>query len=132
MPISSSSTPRTAQMVEANRRLEEIHNLTQDKQKEEQVSKEKVKLERKLGNQWRLNLKLLFGILLLIALVTAIVRALAQGDGLLWLLSIPALPDEVGEIATILEIPEGTVASRLYHARRALKEALEAMGAEYP
>ncbi|MFC1660266.1 RNA polymerase sigma factor [Gemmatimonadota bacterium] len=37
-----------------------------------------------------------------------------------------------GEIAVILEIPEGTVASRLYHARRALKEALLEMGAEYP
>ncbi len=32
------------------------------------------------------------------------------------------------EIAEILEIPEGTVASRLYHARRALKEALEELG----
>lgn len=37
-----------------------------------------------------------------------------------------------GEIAAILEIPEGTVASRLYHARRALKEALEEIGAAYP
>ena len=37
-----------------------------------------------------------------------------------------------GEIAVILEIPEGTVASRLYHARRALKEALEEIGAAYP
>ncbi len=37
-----------------------------------------------------------------------------------------------GEIATVLEIPEGTVASRLYHARRALKEALKEMGATYP
>jgi len=36
------------------------------------------------------------------------------------------------EIAGILEIPEGTVASRLFHARKALKDALDEMGAEYP
>ena len=36
------------------------------------------------------------------------------------------------EIADIREIPEGTVASRLYHARDALREALVAMDAEYP
>lgn len=36
------------------------------------------------------------------------------------------------EIAEILDIPEGTVASRLFHARRALKEALEEMGIRYP
>lgn len=36
------------------------------------------------------------------------------------------------EIAQILDIPEGTVASRLYHARSALKDALHQMDAEYP
>lgn len=36
------------------------------------------------------------------------------------------------EIAQILNIPEGTVASRLYHARRALKDALVGLGVEYP
>ncbi|HUH12881.1 MAG TPA: sigma-70 family RNA polymerase sigma factor [Longimicrobiales bacterium] len=37
-----------------------------------------------------------------------------------------------GEIAAILAIPEGTVASRLFNARRALKEVLEEMGATWP
>lgn len=36
------------------------------------------------------------------------------------------------EIAEVTGIPEGTVASRLYHARSALKEALEEMGVDYP
>lgn len=36
------------------------------------------------------------------------------------------------EIAEILDVPEGTVASRLFHARKALKDALEEMGVTYP
>ncbi|MFW6198710.1 MAG: RNA polymerase sigma factor [Acidobacteriota bacterium] len=36
------------------------------------------------------------------------------------------------EIAEAVGIPEGTVASRLFHARRALKQALDEMGVEYP
>jgi RNA polymerase sigma-70 factor, ECF subfamily len=36
------------------------------------------------------------------------------------------------EIAIALSVPEGTVASRLYHARRALRRALEELGVKYP
>lgn len=37
-----------------------------------------------------------------------------------------------GEIARILDIPEGTVASRLFHARRALAKVLTEAGVVYP
>src|SRR3954469_1096222 len=36
------------------------------------------------------------------------------------------------EIAEVLGIPEGTVASRLFHARHALRDALEEVGVTYP
>lgn len=36
------------------------------------------------------------------------------------------------EIADVLEIPSGTVGSRLYHAREALRRQLEEAGVEYP
>lgn len=36
------------------------------------------------------------------------------------------------EIAAQLEVPEGTVASRLHHARRALRQALDGLGLVYP
>lgn len=39
---------------------------------------------------------------------------------------------EYCEIAQILNVPPGTVASRVYYARRALRDTLEAMGVDHP
>jgi len=39
---------------------------------------------------------------------------------------------EYCEIARMLNVPQGTVASRVYYARRALRDTLEDMGVEYP
>lgn len=57
----------------------------------------------------------------------------ALDDGTREILIMKELEDlSYQEIAVLLRIPEGTVASRLYYARRALREALEAMGVRYP
>lgn len=72
-------------------------------------------------------------------------RERAEASQLLWR-ALEELPDDTREIlvlkelqgfryqeiAGILDIPEGTVASRLFHARKALKDALEKMGVNYP
>lgn len=52
--------------------------------------------------KFRINLKLLVGVLLAIATVVAILRALTETAGLPWLLAIPPVPAVVGDFATIL------------------------------
>jgi RNA polymerase sigma-70 factor (ECF subfamily) len=39
---------------------------------------------------------------------------------------------EYAEIARIINVPQGTVASRVFYARKALREVLEKMGVRYP
>lgn len=102
MAIPSSSMPRTSQLL-AQQRLGEIDSLVEAGEKTiEEVAEERKELEKRAGRKWRLNLWLLLSILLAAALVTAILRALPEEHGLLWLFTIPPLPTEVGEIASIL------------------------------
>lgn len=54
------------------------------------------------GRKWQINVWLLLGILLAAALVTAVLRALQEERALLWLITIPPLPKEVGEISSVL------------------------------
>ena len=61
-------------------------------------------------------------------------KALSEiGDEHREILVLKELEDlRYAEIADILDVPEGTVASRLYHARRALRSVLLEMNVEYP
>jgi RNA polymerase sigma-70 factor (ECF subfamily) len=61
-------------------------------------------------------------------------KALSEvGDEHREILVLKELEDlRYAEIASILDVPEGTVASRLYHARRALRSVLLEMNVEYP
>ena len=102
MAVPSSSMPRTSQLL-ARQQLEEIDRLLEAGEKtEEEVAGERKQLEKRAGRQWQLNLWLLLGILLVAALVTAVLRALAEESRLLWLITIPSLPKEVGEISSVL------------------------------
>jgi len=102
MAVPSSSMPRTSQLL-ARQQLEEIDRLLEAGEKtEEEVADERKQLEKRSGRKWRLNLWLLLGILLVAALVTAVLRALAEESRLLWLITIPSLPKEVGEISSVL------------------------------
>lgn len=102
MAVPSSSMPRTSQLL-ARQQLEEIDRLLEAGEKtEEEVAGERKQLEKRSGRKWRLNLWLLLGILLVAALVTAVLRALAEESRLLWLITIPSLPKEVGEISSVL------------------------------
>ncbi len=101
MAIPSSAMPRTARMMQIAQQLSDVNSLMQaDKQKEGELTVKKRTLERKL--RWRLDLWLLLGILLVVALATAVLRALPEERGLLWLITIPPLPAVVGEAASVL------------------------------
>ncbi len=104
MAVPSSSTPRTSRLYKAQKELRELDELVRVGEKtEEQAAEERKVLEQGLKRKkWRLNLWLLLGILVAAALVTAILRALPEEGGLLWLFTIPPLPKEVGEIASVL------------------------------
>lgn len=64
----------------------------------------------------------------------AVWRALERlGDGHREVLVLKELEGfSYREIAEVLDLPQGTVASRLHHARSALREVLEEMGVAYP
>lgn len=102
MSVPSSSMPRTTQRL-AQKRLAEIdREIARGERSPEEVAEEKQELKKKAGRTWRLNLGLLLGLLFALALGTALLRALAQEQGLAWLFAIPDLPEQVGNLTMVL------------------------------
>ena len=112
MAIPSSSMERTARsyvdqkaMLAIDSEIRAIDDLVKKGEKSPEVAaKEKKSLmeTRPKEKKWRVNLRFLLGLLLVIALAVAIVKALPEQGALLWLFTIPALPKAVGDLATVL------------------------------
>jgi hypothetical protein len=94
--------PRTTRKL-AEKRLAEIdRELERGEAVEIEVAQEKEELKRIAGREWRLNLWLLLGLLFVLAVGTALLRAVLVEGGVAWLFTIPALPDQVGDLTVIL------------------------------
>ena len=112
MAIPASSMERTARsyiekqtalVIEAE--MKTIDDLVRAGEKtlaEAEIEKEDLRKKLPKEKKWRVNLRLLLGFLLGFTLVLAILRALPEDGGLLWLFYIPDLPETVGDLATVL------------------------------
>jgi hypothetical protein len=104
MSVPNSSMVRTAQVGAVQSKLVKIDAMLADgKITAMEAAKRRHAAARQLtARRWQLNIDALLGLLLAVAVVLAIVRSLTGTGGLLWLVEIPALPQEVGEFATVL------------------------------
>lgn len=106
MSISSSSMPRTRKLYKTQRKLDQIEtrsrSLAPGENTEEQAKELKLVTQEKSRLQDRLTLSFLLGILFVVSIVLAVARAFPEKSGILWLFEVPALPQTVGDFATIL------------------------------
>lgn len=106
MPISSSSMPRTRKLYKTQEKIEQMEtrsrSLAPGENAEEKEKEIKHAAKEKKRLQERVTLSFLLGILLIVSLVMAVARAFPEQAGLLWLFQVPAVPETVGDFATIL------------------------------
>lgn len=101
MSIPSSSMPRTTQKL-AQKRLAEIDRELEGGEAAAEVAQEREMLKQLAGREWRLNLWFLLGLLFALAVGTALLRSLLDEGGPAWLIAIPTLPGQVGDLSVVL------------------------------
>jgi hypothetical protein len=97
---------RTAQMAATlDAEIKAIESLVEKGEKtpeEAAAEKERVRAEIPTKRRWRVNMRVLVGVLAVIALAIALLRAIPEEGWVVWLFTIPPLPETVGDIATVL------------------------------
>lgn len=104
MVISSSSMERTAQVAAKLEAAKTLERLVEEgaKTPEEAAAERERLLKQPARGKWRVNMRVLLGTLLLIALVMAVLRALAEPNGLAWLFAVVPAGAVAGDIAAVL------------------------------
>lgn len=107
MAISSSSLPRTAKLYNATQRIQQLEETRsrsldpKEQQQQTQLLRQTTKEKKKL--QLRLNVQFMVGVLLLVAVILAVARALPEDGAIFWLFQVPpSTPQAVGDFATML------------------------------
>ena len=107
MAISSSSMPRTAKLYMAHKKIDQLkesrsRGLSPEGDQKNQAALQVATTEKE-KLQFRLNVQLLFGILLGITVILAVAKALLGKNSIFWLFEVPPLgPKGVADFATIL------------------------------
>lgn len=104
MIVSSSSMERTAQTAAKLEAVKALERMVEDGDKtpEEAAAEKERLLKQPIRRRWRVNMRVLLGTLLLIALAMAALRALAEPGGLAWLFALAPAAGVVGDVATVL------------------------------
>ncbi|MBC7258823.1 MAG: hypothetical protein H5T65_06215 [Chloroflexi bacterium] len=104
MVISSSSMERTAQTAAKLEAVKTLDRLVEEgaKTPEEVAAERERLLKQPARKRWRVNMRVLLGTLLFIALAMAALRAAAEPNGLAWLFAVVPAAAVAGDIATVL------------------------------
>ncbi|MDH7488782.1 MAG: hypothetical protein QHH80_04675 [Anaerolineae bacterium] len=104
MVISSSSMERTAQVAAKLEAAKTLDRLVEEgaKTPDEAAAEKERLLKQPARKKWRVNMRVLLGALLLIALAMAALRAAAEPNGLAWLFAVVPAAGVAGDIAVVL------------------------------
>jgi len=95
---------RTAQVGAVRNQLARLDTMLADGKitAAEAVRRRQTMARQLMGRKWTLDIRSLFAVLVAVGILLAILRALGERDGLIWLLTVPPVAQQVGDIAVVL------------------------------